>query len=37
MPSVRIISQVNPSEDQDKVRTAIMNIFQDASVETAGG
>lgn len=37
MPSVRIISQVNPSEDPDKVRTAILNIFPDASVETDGG
>ncbi|MDD4185372.1 MAG: RNA-binding domain-containing protein [Candidatus Methanomethylophilaceae archaeon] len=37
MPSVRIVSRVNPSEDPDKVREAILQVFPDAVVETDGG
>lgn len=37
MPSVRIVSRVNPSEDPEKVSTAILNVFPDAVIETEWG
>ncbi len=33
MTSIRIVCPVNPSEDPEKVRSAIMSIFPDAEIE----
>lgn len=37
MPSVRIITQINPSEDPESVRKAVLNIFPDARIEAGDG